>query len=132
METTLAAPSLQTEDTEKAYKRRVLGWSMYDWAFSGFITTSVVTFFPPYFIAIAAPAFLAAGKLASDKAAQMLAEDMASNIFSLTIAIALFLAALVAPIIGTYADLTGRRKRLLVIVTALGSILASMMVTLST
>src|SRR5262249_21163638 len=47
-------------------------------------------------------------------------------------AIALLFAALVAPIVGTYADLTGRRKRLLVIVTALGSILASMMVTLST
>jgi UMF1 family MFS transporter len=105
---------------------------MYDWADHGFITTSIVTFFPPYFVAIAAPAFLEAGKLASDKAAMTLAADTATNIFSLVVALALFVAAIVSPILGTYADITGQRKRLLVIVTAIGSVLASFMVTLTT
>src|SRR5260221_13688861 len=102
---------------ESAYNRRILAWSMYDWADHGFITTTIVTFFPPYFIAIAAPAFLEAGKTASDKAASALAADSASNVFSLIIALALFLSAIAAPIIGTYADITGRRKRTLVFVT---------------
>lgn len=114
------------------YRRRVLAWSMYDWADHGFITTTIVTFFPPYFIAIAAPAFLEAGKLTSDKAAMVLAADNASNVFSLAVALALLVAAIVAPIVGTYADITGRRKRFLVVVTAMGSLLASFMITLTT
>lgn len=120
------------EKLEAVYRRRVLAWSMYDWADHGLITTTIVTFFPPYFIAIAAPAFLEAGKLSSDKAAMTLAADNASNVFSLVVALALFMAALVAPLLGTYADITGRRKRLLVVVTAVGSLMASCMVTLTT
>src|SRR5258708_29880731 len=99
METPIAAPTIPIEDSEKSYKRHIFAWSMYDWANHGFITTTVVTFFPPYFIAIAAPVFLAAGKTASDKAAQALAADTASNGFSLTIAVALLIAALIAPIV---------------------------------
>src|SRR5260221_5176708 len=128
---TSAAP-IPTDDAKRIYRRRILASSMYDWADHGFITTTIVTFFPPYFIAIAAPVFLEAGKTASDKAASALAADSASNVFSLVIALALFISAIVAPIIGTYADITGRRKRVLVYVTALGSILASMMVALTT
>lgn len=122
--------SLSTE--ERTYRRRVFAWAMYDWADHGFITTTIVTFFPPYFIAIAAPAFLAAGKSTRDSAAMGLAADTASNTFSLVIALALFISAIVSPIVGTYADLTGRRKRILIVVTAFGSILASMMATLTT
>jgi UMF1 family MFS transporter len=120
------------EISTKTYHRRIFAWSMYDWADHGFITTTIVTFFPPYFIAIAAPVFLAAGKTVNDKTATALAADSASNLFSLVVALALFISAIVAPIIGTYADITGRRKRVLIVVTALGSILASMMVTLTT
>ncbi len=121
-----------SEDPTAVYRRRVFAWGMYSWALDGVITTTVVTFFPPYFIAIAAPAFLEAGKVASDRAATALAADNASNVFSLVIALALFVAALIAPVIGTYADITGRRKRILILVTALGSILASMMLALTT
>src|SRR5262245_55227682 len=119
------------EDAATAYRQHVRAWSMYSWALDGVITSSVITFFPPYFIAIAAPAFLEAGKSASDKTASALAADNASNVFSLVIALSLFIAAIIAPIVGTYADLTGRRKRLLIFVTALGSVLASMMLALT-
>jgi len=120
------------EGRVSTYRRRILAWSMYDWADHGIITTTLVTFFPPYFIAIAAPAFLEAGKLTSDKAAMAIASDSASNVFSLVLALALFIAAIVAPILGTYADITGRRKRILIVVTAVGSLLASFMITLTT
>lgn len=120
------------EDDPRVYRRHIFAWSMYSWALDGLITTTIVTFFPPYFIAIAIPAFLEAGKVASDKAAAAMAADNASNVFALSIALALFIAALIAPIAGTYADITGRRKRILIVATALGSILGSMMLVLTT
>jgi UMF1 family MFS transporter len=112
------------EGPERAYRRRILAWSFYDWANHGYITTTATTFFPPHFIAIAAPAFLVAGGAAS---ASALARDTASNVFALTISLALFVAAALAPVVGTYADITGRRKRLLLAVTVIGGTLASAM-----
>src|SRR5258708_733781 len=114
----VSATPMANDDAKTLYRRRILAWSMYDWADHGFITTTIVTFFPPYFIAIAAPVFLQAGKSVTDKAASALAADSASNVFSLAVALALFISAIVAPIIGTYADISGRRKRVLVFVTA--------------
>lgn len=90
---------------------------MYDWANHGYITTTATTFFPPHFIAIAAPAFLAAGGAAS---ASVEARDTASNVFALTVSGALFVAAVLAPVVGTFADITGRRKRLLLGTTVVG------------
>lgn len=118
--------------SERSYRRQVTAWSLYDWANHAYITTTASTFFPPYFIAIAAPAFLLAGKVAGDEAAQALARDTASNVYALTVSIALFAAAILAPIIGTLADITGRRKRFLVVATLLGSVFASMMFVLTT
>jgi UMF1 family MFS transporter len=127
-----AATTIADADTERTYRRKILAWSFYDWADHAFITSTSSTFFPTYFIAIAAPAFLEAGKAASDLAAQALARDNASNIYAISVSIALFLSALVAPIIGTYADITGKRKRLLIITTVIGGVIASLMFTLVT
>jgi UMF1 family MFS transporter len=116
----------------RAYSRRIWAWSWYDWADHAYITTTAATFFPPYFIAIAAPAFLAAGKVASDSTAVAVARDTASNLYALTVSIALFVAALLAPLLGAYADITGRRKRLLIVFTIIGAVLASLMFVLTT
>jgi UMF1 family MFS transporter len=115
---------------ERIYNRRVRAWALYDWADHAYITVTSSTFFPPYFIAIAAPAFLEAAKAASDPQAQ--ARDTASNIFAFATALALLIAALLAPVLGAYADLTGRRKRLLIVCTLFGAVVASLMVTLTT
>jgi UMF1 family MFS transporter len=103
-----------------------MAWSLYDWANHGYITTTATTFFPPHFIAIAAPAFVAAGG-----AAALVARDTASNVFALSVSAALFAAAVLAPVVGTYADITGRRKRLLLAITLVGGALASAMFTLT-
>jgi MFS transporter, UMF1 family len=129
MDTVTAIP---IEQEEKTYNRRIMSWAWYDWANHAYITTTASTFFPPYFIAIAAPGFLAAGAALTDETAQALARDTASNVFALTVSLALLIAAFLAPIVGTYADITGRRKRLLVITTIAASIVASMMVVLTT
>lgn len=117
---------------DKSYSRRILAWSFYDWANHAYITTTASTFFPPFFIAIAAPAFLIASKASGDVTAQALARDTASNVYALTVSIALFAAAILAPIIGTIADITGRRKRYLLVATGVGGVLASLMFFLTT
>lgn len=123
-----------TPDTQKqkAYRSRIMSWAWYDWANHAYITTTASTFFPPYFIAIAATAFMAAGSSANNAAAVALARDTASNVYSFTVSLALLFAALLAPLAGTFADITGTRKRMLVFFTMLASVVASMMFILQT
>lgn len=127
-------PLTTTSDQKAAngYNKRVLSWAWYDWADHAYITTTASTFFPPYFIAIAAPAFLAAGASSGDTAAMALARDTSSNIFALSVSLALLVAALIAPILGAFADITGRRKRLLVTTTIAASLFSSLMFILTT
>jgi MFS transporter, UMF1 family len=113
----------------RSYHRRIRAWSFYDWANHGYITSTATTLFPPFFVALAAPAFARAG--GSSPAGAALARDTASNIFALTVSLALTIAALVAPLLGTFADITGRRKRLLVLTTVVGATAASAMVVLT-
>lgn len=117
---------------DKKYRRRILSWALYDWANHAYITTTATTYFPPYFLAIAAPVFLRAGAGSADKASLALARDAASNVFAFTVALALCCAAVLAPVVGTYADLTDERKRILVRITIAGGILASLMFWLTT
>ena len=56
-----------------------------------------------------------------------LARDAASNIFALVISASLLTASVLSPLIGAYADITGYRKRLLLIMTLIGAIIASFM-----
>ncbi len=119
---------MDSRQAQRQYNRRIRAWSFYDWANHAYITTTASTFFPPYFIAIAAPAFIAAGQSAGDPAAASSAREAASNVFAFTVSGALLCAALLSPLIGTYADITGKRKRMLLWTTGLGGLLASMMV----
>ena len=131
MESTAAVPE-RTPQEQKEYNRRVSSWTWYDWANHSYITTTASTFFPPYFISIATVAFLAVGASASDDAAKALARDSASNAFALTVSFALLIAAVLAPVIGALADITGGRKRILVGVTVVASVFSSLMFILTT
>ena len=117
---------------DKSYNRQVSSWAWYDWANHAYITTTASAFFPPYFIAIAVAAFLPAGASASDPAALALARDTASNVFALMVSLALFVAAILAPVVGAYADITGQRKRLLITATIVASLFSSLMFVLTT
>ena len=129
---TESGADLSDSRTRKAYHRRILSWAWYDWANHGYITTTASTFFPPYFIAIAAGSFMAAGASASDEAAKAVARVTASNVFALMVSFALLAAAVLAPIAGAYADITGMRKRLLIIATIAASLVSSLMFVLVT
>src|SRR5512143_1265267 len=73
---------------EAGYRRRVRAWAMYDWANSAYITVTSTTFFPPFFVAIAAPAFLGTGS-GGGADPLTLARDTASNVYALTVSLAL-------------------------------------------
>jgi UMF1 family MFS transporter len=124
--------ALSDSQTRKTYNRRVLSWAWYDWANHAYITTTATTFFPPYFIAIAAASFIAVGASPTDEAAKAVARDTASNVFALMVSFAMLVSAVLAPITGAYADITGMRKRLLIITTIGASLGSSLMFILVT
>ena len=124
--------ALSDVQLQKSYDRRVISWAWYDWANHAYITTTAAAFFPPYFIAIATASFMAIGASVSDEAAKAVARDIASNIFALMISFALLVSAVLAPIVGAFADITGRRKRLLIITTIAASLVSSLMFILVT
>ncbi|MDD5562885.1 MAG: MFS transporter [Thermoanaerobaculaceae bacterium] len=115
---------------ERGYRRRVHAWALYDWANHGFITVTATTFFPPYFVALAAPAFLAGG--VASGAAAALARNTAANVYAVATSLALLVVAVLAPLVGTIADLTGRRKRTLLAATVLGAAFAAAMAAATT
>jgi MFS transporter, UMF1 family len=130
-ETTFMTTSPDSQE-EKTYNHRITSWAWYDWANHAYITTTASTFFPPYFIAIAASSFLAAGLPATDQTALALARDTASNVYALAVSFALLVAAVLAPVIGAMADISGTRKRQLIVSTVVASVVSSLMFVLTT
>ncbi len=90
---------------ERAYRRVINAWSMYDWANSGFATTILAAVLPVYY---------------SQVAGANLPGNLATVYWGYTAAAALLVAALLAPVLGAIADFSGAKKRFLLLFTALG------------
>jgi len=82
---------------DRAYRRTIRGWCLYDWANSAFSTSILAAFFPPFYRSLV----IGAG----------LAENRATAFWGYTTSAALIIVALVAPVLGATADHTGGRKR---------------------
>jgi len=80
-------------------------WALYDWANSAFWLTVITVVFPKYY------ALLTRGVLGKEDAAFR---------YAMATSAALAVVAVVAPLLGTYADLHGLRKRFLGIFAAVG------------
>ncbi len=80
-------------------------WAMYDWANSAVQCTIITAVFPIYFASVAAADLPAA---------------VATERFATATTIALIIVALLAPVLGAYADYAGAKKRLLGIFVAIG------------
>jgi len=90
---------------------------MYDWGSSAFSTTVEAAVLPVYFEGIVAAS---------------LPGNMATVYWAYTNAIALLIAALLAPILGSIADYTGGKKRLLTIFAGMGILATALMVLIDT
>lgn len=87
-----------------ASKRRIWGWMLFDWAQQPYSTLGLTFIFSPYFAAVAAEYFLANG--AANAAA---ADAQAQSLWSLGQTIGGLVIALTAPILGAWADASGKK-----------------------
>ncbi|MFP6592477.1 MAG: MFS transporter [Candidatus Latescibacterota bacterium] len=91
---------------DRAYRKVVNAWAMYDWGNSAFATTIMAAVFPVFYRELA----LAAGASAND----------ATAYWAYTTAVALLIVALLGPVLGAVADHTGGKKYYLGFFAGLG------------
>ena len=101
----------------RIYNQIVNAWCMYDWGSSAFSTTIEAAVLPVYFEQV-----VAAG----------LPGNTATVYWGYTNAISLLIAALLAPILGSIADYTGGKKRLLTVFAGIGILATALMVLINT
>jgi MFS transporter, UMF1 family len=102
----MAAIAMPAAAVDTGYRRRTYAWAMYDWANSAVVSMVIAAVFPIYFNTIAQ------GELSYT----------AASAFSFAITISLLASAIVGPIVGTFADIVGGRKRLLIVTTVIGAL----------
>jgi UMF1 family MFS transporter len=101
---------------DKAYKKIINAWCMYDWANSAFATTIMAAVLPTFYGAVAA-----AG----------LPGNMATVYWGYTSSIALLIGAVLAPTLGALADYLGAKKRFLAVFAIIGIFFTSLLVLVS-
>jgi len=97
---------------ERAHRKIVNAWCMYDWANSAFITTIGAAVLPTFFYSVAAAGL------------SEIQQSRATQIWGLATSIAAAIVAVLAVILGPMADYSASKKKLLAFFTGLG-ILAS-------
>jgi len=98
--------------TEKAYRKIVNSWAMYDWANSAFATTIMAAVLPVYY---------------STVAGKTLPGNTATVYWGYTVSISLVTMACLAPILGAVADFYGIKKRLLLIFAGVGMMASALL-----
>jgi len=101
----------------RTYRRIVNAWCLYDWGSSAFSTTIEAAVLPVYFEQVVAAS---------------LPGNTATVYWGYTNAVALLLAAVLAPILGSIADYTGGKKRFLAIFAGIGIVATALMVLINT
>ena len=84
-------------------KKRIWGWMSFDWATQPFYTLGLTFIFGPYFVDVARETFASSGYEGEAAKAQ------AQSIWAWGQTFAGFFIAILGPILGAYADSTGRR-----------------------
>ncbi len=96
----------EAPSADRAYRKIVNAWCLYDWANSAFATTIMAAVLPPFFRTLAVNSGLA--------------ESTATAYWAYTSAAALFLIALASPLLGAISDTFGGKKRFLGFFVGLG------------
>lgn len=84
-------------------KKRIWGWYFFDWASQPFYTLVLTFIFGPYFAAVATDYFMSTGL------AENVADARAQSVWSLGQTVTGLFIAFSAPVLGAFADNTGRR-----------------------
>jgi UMF1 family MFS transporter len=108
---------------QTASKKVVNGWAMYDWASSSYNLVITSTIFPTYFEAIAVDDASVSGKTVTFLGRQF--EN--SALYNYSIAVAMFIVAIMSPILSSIADYKGNKKKFLSFYFTLGCIACAAM-----
>jgi len=104
--------SEQPQRLEKNNPREIFGWKMYDWANSAFSTTIVGALFGPYLTEITQRAVGENGVVVSLGA---LGAITSKSFFPTCVSVAVFLQIFLLPILGSIADYSNLKKRMLAV-----------------
>ncbi len=88
---------------EISARKRIIGWYFFDWANQPFYTLILTFVFGPYFASVATAYFMGTGL------AEEVADARAQSLWSLGQTVTGLFIAFTAPILGAFADNTGRR-----------------------
>ncbi len=96
-------------------KREILGWTMYDWANSAFSTTVITALLGPYILALAE----------SSQTPLMIfgVPVQPAAIFPFSTSLSVFLQVFFLPVLGTVADYTNLKKRMLLSFAYTGAVI---------
>lgn len=95
---------------QKNDRREIFGWLMYDWANSAFYTTVVSVLVGPYLTALAQADVGVGGVVLSLGPLGSVTSD---NLFTSTLGVAVFLQVFLLPVLGSIADYTNLKKRMM-------------------
>ena len=97
-------------NNEKNDRREIFGWLTYDWANSAFFTTVVTVLAGPYITALAQNDVGKSGVVLSLGAAGSITAD---NLFTSTLGVSIFLQIFLLPLLGSIADFTPLKKKMM-------------------
>ncbi len=99
-------------------KKTILGWCLYDWANSAYITTTVVALLPVYF----------AEAIVGEDGVNIAGHNVSSEtLWAWMLAASAFLVFLFAPVLGAIADFSSAKKRFLLGFAYMGSFFATLL-----
>ncbi|MCB8927707.1 MAG: MFS transporter [Ardenticatenaceae bacterium] len=104
--------------SEKEYKRRIRAWAMYDWANSAFATTILAAVLPAYYSSVAG--------------ANLPSAATATQYWSITLSISVFIVAIISPILGTVSDIMRGKKKFLSVFVGIGVVGTGLLVLVDT
>jgi UMF1 family MFS transporter len=108
---------------QTASKKVVNGWAMYDWASSSYNLVITSTIFPTYFESIAVD-----DADISKTTVTFLGRQFDNTaLYNYAIAIAMFIVAIMSPLLSSIADYKGNKKKFLAFYLTLGSIACALM-----
>lgn len=94
------------------HRRETISWAMYDWANSAFATTIMAAVLPIFYASVAGA---------------NLTGNTATVYWGYTTALALFLIAVMSPILGAVADYLGAKKRFMALCATVGIVFTAML-----
>ncbi len=109
---------------EKNDRREIFGWLTYDWANSAFFTTVVTVLAGPYITALAQNDVGKSGVVLSLGPAGSITAD---NLFTSTLGVSIFLQVFLLPLLGSIADFTPLKKKMMAVFCYVGVLSSSLL-----